>query len=288
MKNRLKAMSLAIMLLVCFQYSSAQYHRVHGGDADGKWHVLVEPYVIFPYMNGTVGMGTPIKNLLPLVPEHLLPLVPGHLPSRVDAKVNQTPGDILDKLKMQVLVSGVVYNKDWSISTDVVYMNLGAAVAHETGLISANVTMKQFNWEVAGMYRFLPWLEGGVAMQLNSLKTKIDMTVNIPGSQAPLPLYQEGSKVWVDPSLVGRAYYAFTDSKNWFVQCQANIGGFGVGSNFYWQAQPYVGHYFSRVFQMSAGYRLMSQNYRNGRGDNQFVYDMLTHGPVIKLGFNIN
>lgn len=266
-KNIFKFILLVFIVTSHFEYTSAQYYREHG-DNDGKWHILLEPYLMAPYINGTLGLGT----------EPPVPPIP-------DVKVRQTPGDIFNNLKMKGLLSGEVYNKDWSISTDIIYMKLGTDVVHESGIASGDVSLNQFNWEVAGMYRFLPWLEGGLALQLNYLKTTLNAEINIAGG--PFPISKEGSQTWLDPSIVGRAYYAFTDSKKWFVQCRANIGGFGIGSKIYWQAQPYVGYYFSRVFQMSAGYRLISMNYEQGRGSDRFLYNVVTHGPVIKLGFNI-
>lgn len=261
MKTTLKAVLLGGVILVCCQNVSAQYYK-QKENPNRNWNVLLEPYFMLPYLHGTVGLQP--------------------LPS---AEVRERPRDVLRHLKMQGMFSGEVYNKDWSISTDFMYVKLGQEVEHQNGIVSGDVSLRQINWEVAGMYRFLPWLEAGAALQLNHLKSGLDLNVNT--LQGPIPMAKEGSKTWVDPSLVGRAYYAFSGSKKWFVQCRANVGGFGIGSNFYWQAHPYVGYHFSRLFQLSAGYRLIGMNYRHGAEGQRFVYDMLTHGPVLRIGFNL-
>lgn len=259
-KNTFKVILLVVATVLYVQHSFAQDYD--NKDTKDGWHILVEPYFMLPYINGKVGI-----QPLP------------------EAKISQRAIDILKNLKMQALISGEVYNKDWSFSTDIMYMRLGKAVDPESGIVKGDASLKQFNWEIAGMYRFLPWLEGGLALQLNHLKTTLDLDVNTP--LGVVPMSKEGSRTWVDPSLVGRAYYVFTASKKWFVQCRANIGGFGIGSKFYWQAQPYIGYYFSKLFQMSAGYRIIGINYRQGASNEEFLYNMITHGPVIRLGFNL-
>lgn len=261
MKNRntFRTLLLAILTVVFIQPSFAQYYKENSKEG---WHILLEPYLMFPYISGKVGVQS--------------------LP---DTKVSQTAGDILKNLSMKALLSGEVYNKEWSFSTDIMYMKLDKAVDAGNGIVSGDASLRQFNWEIAGMYRFLPWLEGGVALQLNHLKTVLDLDVTTP--MGVMPMSKNGSRTWVDPSLIGRAYYAFTESKKWFVQGRVNIGGFGIGSRFYWQLQSYAGYHFSKLFQMSVGYRLISMNYRRGSDSDRFLYDMITHGPVIKFGFNI-
>jgi len=74
--------------------------------------------------------------------------------------------------------------------------------------------------------------------------------------------------------------------KKFIYQFRADIGGFGLGSDLTWQIQAYAGYRFSKLFQITAGYRIMSIDYEKGSGQDRFLYDMNTFGPVLRLGFN--
>jgi len=67
---------------------------------------------------------------------------------------------------------------------------------------------------------------------------------------------------------------------------RGEIGGFGIGSDFAWQIQAYAGYRFSKLFHITAGYRVISLDYKTGEGENRFLYDINTFGPVIRFGFN--
>ena len=70
-------------------------------------------------------------------------------------------------------------------------------------------------------------------------------------------------------------------------QFRAEIGGFGIGSDLAWQLQAMAGYRFSKLFDLTAGYRVISLDYQSGEGLSTFVYDMVTFGPMIRLGFNL-
>ena len=42
------------------------------------------------------------------------------------------------------------------------------------------------------------------------------------------------SETWVDPIIIGRV--KFPAGKKWLFQLRADVGGFGIGSDFAWQA----------------------------------------------------
>jgi hypothetical protein len=83
---------------------------------------------------------------------------------------------------------------------------------------------------------------------------------------------------WFEPFVGLRLRGRF--ATNWDYAAQADIGGFGVGSDFAWQALATVGYRFS-VFGADAtalvGYRALSQDYSDGG----FNWDMTIHGPIL-------
>jgi hypothetical protein len=223
-----------------------------------KWHFLLEPYIMFPNMHGTTGLGG--------------------LPN---AQVDENPGDIFKNLQFGAMLYAEAIKGFWTFSSDLTYMKLQSDVSNE--LVSGNVEIKQLAWELAGMRALAPWFELGLAFQLNHIKSDVNLLITTSGGQQ-----QKGSEIdesWVDPSVLTRV--KFDLSKKWFFQFRGNIGGGGIGSDLYWQLQSYFGYRFSKLFQLSAGYRIIYIDYETGSGNDRFVYDMTTFGPVIRFGFNL-
>jgi hypothetical protein len=75
-------------------------------------------------------------------------------------------------------------------------------------------------------------------------------------------------------------------AKKFIGQLRGEIGGFGIGSDIAWQVQAIAGYRFSKLFDMSAGYRVIGLDYTSGEGAKTFVYDVATFGPMIRFGFN--
>jgi len=226
-----------------------------------KWNWLIEPYLMFPNMTGQVGVDS--------------------LP---DVAVDQDPTDIFSKLQIGVMLYLEMSNEKWAFSSDLIYMKLGSPADIKNGVITGDVTLKQLAWELAALKRVNTWLEAGLAVQLNSIQSDIDIVVNRPGG--PVPRKSEVKETWVDPSLTARVQFPI--GQNFFYVLRGNIGGFGIGSDFYWQAHTYVGYRFIHWFQVSLGYRVIDINYDKASGGGRFLYDMTTFGPELRFGFHLN
>ncbi len=88
----------------------------------------------------------------------------------------------------------------------------------------------------------------------------------------------DGSESWVDPLIGARIGLDLTD--RWVVAGEGDFGGFGVGTDFTWNAQAYVGYetsLFGRPTTFWLGYRALYQNYHH----NNFEWDVTMHGPVL-------
>jgi len=224
-----------------------------------KWHFLLEPYIMFPNMHGSMGLGA--------------------LPN---AQVDEDPGDIFSNLQFGAMIYAEAIKGFWTFSSDLTYMKLKADVSAKNGVVSGSAELEQLAVEIAGMRKLAPWFELGLAFQLNHITSDVDLLINTSGG-----LQERTSKIdesWVDPSILTRV--KFDLSKKWFFQFRGNIGGGGIGSDLYWQLQSYFGYRFSTRFQLSAGYRVIYIDYETGSGDDRFVYDMTTFGPVLRFGFN--
>jgi hypothetical protein len=238
-----------------FNKASAQ-----SSEAIKKWNFLTEVYIMFPNMDGELGIGNNLK-----------------LP------VDANPGDIFSKLKMAGMIYFEANTKKWAITSDLVYMNLKQDVTPGVLLYSGNVNAKQFIWEAAGLYRLTSFLEIGAGGRLNYLQTGVDARINtFPAGTEEVT--GDKHKTWYDPILIARLTTDINDK--WLFQFRGDVGGFGIGSDLTWQLQGYAGYRFSKVFQLSAGYRILSTDFNYGEDRKQFIFDVNEFGPVIRIGFN--
>ncbi len=224
------------------------------------WSFLVEPYLMFPNMKGQTGVGS--------------------LP---DVSVDANPGDIFSNLQIGAMLYAEASTDKWSVSADFIYMKLKQDVKSSTLINNGEVTANQFAMEIAGLRRITPWFEAGIGGLMNSIKSGVNINVNTPG-QGISNRNRELSKTWVDPMLIVRV--KSDPAKKFLYQVRGEIGGFGIGSDFAWQLQLYAGYRFSKLFQLTGGYRVIGLDYSKGSGNDRFLYDMDTFGPVIRLGFN--
>jgi phospholipid N-methyltransferase len=119
---------------------------------------------------------------------------------------------------------------------------------------------------------------------LNSIESGANINVaNLGGGTNNLN--KKITETWVDPMIVARI--KSRPDKKFVYQLRGDIGGFGIGSELAWEVQAYAGYRFSKLFQLTGGYRVISLDYTKGSGDSRFLYDVNTFGPVIRFGFNL-
>ena len=263
--SRSTAISIVVFLFLSVSYSSLYAQEENSSK---QWSFLVEPYVMFPYMDGTTGIN--VENSAGIGDNLILP-------------VDANPGDIFSKLQMGAMLFLEAKTDMWAITSDLVYMNLNQQATPGERINSGDITAKQFIWEVAGLYRILSYCEIGLGGRLNYLDISANATVNkIPtGTEV---VTGEQNQTWFDPLIITRLTTDIQDK--WLFQFRADVGGFGIGSDLTWQLQGYVGYRFSKLFQLSAGYRLLSTDYNHGESPKQFVFNVNEYGPAVKFGFN--
>ena len=245
----MKKLSIISLALILFFVNSSLFAQETN---NSKWHYLAEIYLMFPNMKGESGIA-------------------GLPPAYVDADKSS----IFGHLKFGAMLYFEASNDDWSISSDFLYMDLEQELENTDLMTNGEVTAKQLAWEIAGLKRITSWFDVGIGARLIGLDTASKFTgahgINRSGSE---------SIYWVDPIIVMR-FNDLLESK-WILNFRGDIGGFGIGSKFAWQAQANVGYRFSKLFQTTIGYRYISVDYDK----NDFLYDIDTYGGVIRLGFN--
>jgi hypothetical protein len=96
---------------------------------------------------------------------------------------------------------------------------------------------------------------------------------------------RSGSVDWLDPVIGARARYAVAPGHELFLR--GDIGGFGLESNFSWQAIGAYSFEFGTsngiTYSGVIGYRALSVDYAQGNGRRIYEFDMIQHGPVLGL-----
>ena len=133
------------------------------------------------------------------------------------------------------------------------------------------------------------YLDGFVGGRVTYFETDLGLTpltdVILP-DLTPLPAGTKvgvsDSEAWFDPFIGARIRYDITRTLT--AGLRADLGGFGVGSEFSWQAAAFLDWKFD-LFGADAsfllGYRALGQDYQDGL----FAWDVIAHGPA--LGLNI-
>jgi hypothetical protein len=93
----------------------------------------------------------------------------------------------------------------------------------------------------------------------------------------------EQTKQWIEP-IVGlklnqrlRGPLSFT--------MEGDISGFGAGSDFAWQLWPAIGIDVSKRAALKIGYRVLSEDYDTGSGNQYFKYDVITQAMAFGMAF---
>ena len=87
---------------------------------------------------------------------------------------------------------------------------------------------------------------------------------------------------WFDPLIGARAFYNITDKLS--VMGQADIGGFGVGSEFTWSVLGTFNYVFNDNWSASVGYKHLSVDY----DDDGHVFDVDMSGPVVGVTYRFD
>jgi len=198
--------------------------------------------------------------------------------------------------------------------TDLVFARLGFGANQSTyrnpipGLklsatATATATYQLFIAEMGGLYEIHRWLSPdgslttidgllGFRYWNNSIDVNFDVTANVNFSDLGIDrsfgfaTARSGVVQWVDPVLGLRLRHRFTPSQEIFVR--GDIGGFGLGSQFAWQAVGVYSYAWQFTgYQIAAllGFRALGVNYSapgsaTGAGISEVLY-----GPIIGVSF---
>ena len=252
---------IALLLSICISINVKAQESEATTSPKSEWNFLIEPYMLFPNMSGSVGLG-----------------------DLYDVTLDANSNDILGQLKMGFMLNAEASTGKWTIGSDLLYMSLAQGVKPGVLIQNGELSVKQLGWEVSGLYAVKPWLDLGIGGMLNSIYSGGEIYLISVGGWSSATKKTSMTKTWFDPMLIARIHSK--SGEKFIYQFRGEIGGFGIGSDFAWQMQAYAGYRFSKLFQITGGYRIISLDYETGSGQNRFMYNVDTSGPVVRFGFN--
>jgi uncharacterized membrane protein (UPF0136 family) len=198
---------------------------------------------------------------------------------------------------------------------DLVYTRLGFAASNAsyrnpigglkiTTSANAALTYQLLIVEVGGVYELFRWqpsegsstaIDGVMGFRYwnNSISASFDADATVDFSRLHfersfgLAVARADAIQWVDPVFGVRVRHQFTPRQELVVR--GDIGGFGLGSQFAWQA---VGVY-SYAWELDGGqklaallgFRALGVNYTSGSGADTLGINETLYGPIIGLSF---
>ena len=191
-----------------------------------------------------------------------------------NAPVNVGFGDILKNLDYAVMGAVEVGNGKWSFLADVFCAQLSTSNA-KSGIIFDS-QLNQFIGNFIVAYNVIDTAPTRFDVYAGVRVNSMDTELNIDFPTIP-DFSGSASKTWVDPIIGARFQQNLSDK--FFFRAVGDIGGFGVASDFTWQAMAALGYRVCDNGSVVLGYRGIGTDYSDGN----FGYDVIAHGVL--LGF---
>lgn len=213
-------------------------------------------------------------------------------------EVEKSFSDVMDDLNLGGFVNIWARHGSFVFSGDVMYVDttdkhasgplpafeipsLGVPIPPGSS-VDAKVDTKQFTATLQGGYRVLTTpqftldaLAGGRVWRVSN---DVSVTASHPAIGSRSASHGETFS-WIDPLIGARSFVSLTEKLS--LLAQADIGGFGAGSDFTWSALLTANYAWTDRLSASAGYKVLDVDYdRGGR-----VYDTRLSGPVLGITY---
>jgi hypothetical protein len=229
-------------------------------------------------------------------------------------EVSETPVQAVESLNFAWMSYMQARRGAVTLFSDVIYVDAGNSdsfatsktLSHVSGTLGTALSADYRYWivEAGAMYELNrwrlgnnfgaetdTWLEmlGGGRYWHQELEVDVALagTLNIDGLviSGSRALARSGDVDWIDPFIGLRLHYKPTAGEEFTVR--GDIGGFGLGSQFTWQAIATYNWFLFRHDSLTvdgyAGWKALSVDYDEGTGVSRYEFDVLQQGPVIGL-----
>jgi len=251
--KRTGVVAVAVAIVALFpQLGEAQ------GRSDREWQNNVFVYGVAAFISGDARLGP------------------------IEQPVDVSFGDILDNLQMGFMGAYRGNNERFSVVADLVYMALGNS--KDTGLVRrADVDLLIF--DLTAGYRFTPIFEAFGGLRVTDYSTKIGLRNPIAPPPQSLTEFG-GSKTFYDPIFGARVFAPLDQKQKWWLQAKGDIGGFGAGMDFTWQAMANVGFKPSEWISIWGGFRAIGHDFDDVGEQERFGMKITYYGPEFGLGLH--
>ena len=234
-----------LVVLICSSVLAPASARAEG------WNFTLSPYVWVTSSKGDTSIGP------------------------ISADIDMGYDDTLSALRLALMLNFRAENGPWAIQADGVWADLESNSA--SGIVSSEVGTTLWVAALNGRYRVADNWE----LLAGARYFRQDVDINL--LVGPVPLSQSSSVDWIDPVIGAKFTSALSDK--WSFGVQGDIGGFGVGSEFAWQAWAMFEYRFAKSSSLAFGWRHLDWDYEQGSGITKFTYDAYLTGPVLGLRF---
>lgn len=252
--------------------------------AASEWSVRITPYGWLPSMSGS----QTVRGRTADVSANFVDMV-----EKSDSLIGLM-GDIEIRRGAFSLLGDVAWSRV-ELGANAVTTRSVAPVINQTVGRSLGLVFQMAIVEAGVAYEFAqsgPWafdVMGGARgwFQKADLSLDANRTIDIGDLQisGARAISRSGSVQWVDPLVGGRIRYEIAPGHQ--LSLRGDVGGFGVGSKFSWQAVAAYRFDFAQsngvIYSGILGYRALYVDYAKGEGRQRYGFDMLQHGPVIGL-----
>jgi hypothetical protein len=196
-----------------------------------------------------------------------------------------TPYVWMTTMNGDLTVNGESRKINFTFKNFFTYSNLG---------LSGHIELKKSGWALMGDWVYVDLVKDQANTELTlteiSLARRVSNLIEIIAGGRYFKAETEfrndgdqtnrGEQKWIDP-IVGARLTWYMD-RHFVFTFRADVGGFGLGSEFSWNVLGGIGYSLSNITFLAA-YRICYARDKNGSGDHLFAYDMTTSGPGLAM-----
>jgi hypothetical protein len=242
---------LIVIFIVLLAYTGVTH-------AEGNWDFRLTPYAWFAGVKGNAST----------------------IPGAPVAPIELSPSDALSDSQASAMVIFEAKKGKHGALLDLIYTDSES----DTTLVDAiNLTLKSISrnkiYSAAYEYEVYNQDKSIVDVFAGVRYWKVDTIMEFGGGLGQLAGQRiRSAESWVDPLVGIKGRTQLSDSKFYVVGWLAG-GGFGVGSNRFYDVSANIGYQWTKSIGTTLGYRLFNVDYENG----SFLYDMQQEGWAIGL-----
>jgi hypothetical protein len=201
----------------------------------------------------------------------------GPLETPIDVEFSE----ILDRLAGGVMTRYRGASERFAVVGDLIYLKLEES--RDDGVLR-RAELEQLVVDLTGAYRVTPILEAFGGLRVTDVETQVDL--GLPSFPEAGTTERRRSETFYDPIVGARLVTPLGANRRLWVQAQGDVGGFGVGMDFTWQATGHVGFRVVDWFSFWGGYRALGMDFDQAGARGSYGQDIVLRGFSFAAGFH--